>query len=112
MFAQISTLLLRPAATAARRGTAPLVRAARPLPSGFSAAGAAAPTLLGRLGGEPALRATLDKFYSTLIVDPDVERFFKRTDMAKLKNHQVRRRKPSQRSYAAALRAPSSACIG
>ena len=111
MFAQISALLLRPAATAARRA-APLARAARPLPSGFSAAGAAAPTLLGRLGGEPALRATLDKFYSTLTVDPDVERFFKRTDMANLKNHQVRCRKPSQISYAAALPAPSNACIG
>jgi hypothetical protein len=89
MFAQISAMLLRPAATAALRGASPLARAACPLPRGFSSA-AATPTLLARLGGEPALRATLDKFYSTLVIDPDVERFFVRTEMAKLKKHQVR----------------------
>ena len=83
MFAQISALLLRPAAAVALRGAAPLPRA-------FSSAAAAAPTLLARLGGEPALRATLDQFYSTLVVDPDVERFFKHTEMAKLKKHQAR----------------------
>jgi hypothetical protein len=55
-----------------------------------SATATADTTLLARLGGEPALNATLEAFYGALPKDPRVEKFFAKTDLAKLKAHQVR----------------------
>lgn len=102
MFAQTMAQLAlraRPAAAAGVR-RAPLV-VSNACPFGFGAprsagvakaAGTATAdtTLLARLGGEPALNATLDKFYAALPIDPRVSKFFANTDLNKLKAHQVR----------------------
>ena len=77
-----------------------MVRAACPFSSFFKKAasvrtgaagtGSADTTLLARLGGDNALHATIDLFYHALPKDPAVSRFFEKTDMARLKEHQAR----------------------
>lgn len=48
------------------------------------------PYVLERIGGEPALQAAVDEFYSRLIVDEKLEKFFKDSDVEKLKLHQFK----------------------
>jgi len=44
--------------------------------------------LLDRIGGEPALTAAVDEFYSRLIADEKLSKFFEGIDLDKLKSHQ------------------------
>lgn len=46
--------------------------------------------VLDRIGGEPALQATVAEFYSRLIVDEKLEKFFRDVDVEKLKTHQFK----------------------
>ena len=63
------------------------VAGARP---GATGAADADTTLLARLGGNAALLAAVDLFYGAVPKDDKVARFFARTDMARLKEHQAR----------------------
>jgi hemoglobin len=76
----------------------PPASAPRGCPFGFGRSSSATPgaaagaigdtSLLARLGGDGALTATLNKFYSGLTKDPLVERFFKGVNMPRLQAHQ------------------------
>ena len=46
--------------------------------------------LLGRLGGEDALEAVVEKFYDRVVQDDDLKEFFEKTDMPVLMAHQKR----------------------
>jgi hemoglobin len=42
-----------------------------------------------RVGGGPAIRVVVDRFYEFLLADDRLARYFAATDMAQLKRHQV-----------------------
>ena len=48
------------------------------------------PSLAERLGGEAALVAAVDLFYSKITVDPELKRFFEKIPLTLLKQKQVR----------------------
>ena len=45
-------------------------------------------TLYERIGGEPATRAAVDRFYVRVLADPLLAPFFEKTDIGRLKSHQ------------------------
>ena len=101
--AQLASFAVRPAPAArpgSRRGAVVVRAGACPFSSFFSRVAGARPgatgaatadtTLLARLGGDSALLAAVNLFYSAVPKDEKVARFFARTDMARLKEHQAR----------------------
>ena len=46
-------------------------------------------SLYGRLGGEIAIGAAVDRFYERVLADPDLHHFFSDTSMVRLKAHQA-----------------------
>lgn len=46
-------------------------------------------SLCSRLGGEPAIKSVVDKFYVYMLEDPRVREFFKNTDMDKQRKSQT-----------------------
>ena len=45
-------------------------------------------TLYKRIGGEPAIRAAVDRFYERVLADPSLSLFFEGVSMPRLKAHQ------------------------
>ena len=45
-------------------------------------------TLYERIGGEPAVRAAVDRFYQRVLADPELTGFFDGISMQRLKGHQ------------------------
>lgn len=45
-------------------------------------------TLYDRIGGEPAVRAAVDRFYERVLSDPELKGFFTSVSMPRLKAHQ------------------------
>jgi hemoglobin len=45
-------------------------------------------TLYDRLGGEPAILAAVDRFYTRVLADPMLAPFFSGIEMSRLKRHQ------------------------
>jgi len=45
-------------------------------------------SLFAKLGGEGAIRVTVDAFYERVLSDPDLAPYFTDVDMAKLRRHQ------------------------
>ena len=45
-------------------------------------------SLYERLGGEPAIDAAVDIFYTKVLADDRIKHFFANTDMAKMRDHQ------------------------
>lgn len=46
------------------------------------------PTLYERIGGEPAVRAAVERFYERVLADPLLQSFFSGTSITRLKAHQ------------------------
>lgn len=49
----------------------------------------AVPTPLDRIGGTPALREAVERFYAAVLADPHLQPYFAGTDVARVKRHQV-----------------------
>jgi hemoglobin len=45
-------------------------------------------TLYYRIGGEPSVRAAVERFYERVLADPSLTHFFDGVSMARLKSHQ------------------------
>ncbi len=45
-------------------------------------------SLYQRIGGEPAVRAAVERFYERVLADPQLSGFFKQTSLPRLKAHQ------------------------
>jgi hemoglobin len=45
-------------------------------------------SLYERIGGEPAVNATVDRFYERVLADPELKDFFNGVSVSKLKTHQ------------------------
>jgi hemoglobin len=46
-------------------------------------------SLYGRIGGQVAIGAAVDRFYERVLADPDLRHFFSDTSMPRLKAHQA-----------------------
>jgi hemoglobin len=88
--AAVLTTMTHDATTSARTGSRPLSTTAL-----LSAATTTTPTtssstpLFDRIGGRPAVEATVDAMYERILNDPTLSPFFRNTDMASQKNHQA-----------------------